>query len=119
FLILRARDFGLPLALSPLVLVGMNIVYALAAYPAGALSDGRNRLSILAAGLILLIGADALLARADGLLFVFAGVALWGLHMGLTQGLFATLVADVAAPELRGTAFGMFNLVSGLAALAA
>ena len=119
FLILRARDAGLAPALSPLVLVAMNVIYALAAYPAGVLSDRRNRLSILAAGLVLLIGADAALARADGLGLVAAGVALWGLHMGLTQGLLATLVADVAAPELRGTAFGVFNLVGGVATLAA
>jgi MFS family permease len=119
FLILRARDAGLPLALSPLVLVAMNAIYAVSAYPAGALSDGRNRLTILAAGLVLLIGADALLARADSLMLVASGVAFWGLHMGLTQGLLATLVADVAASELRGTAFGVFNLVGGVAALAA
>lgn len=119
FLILRARDVGLPLALSPLVLVAMNAIYALAAYPAGALSDKSDRLSILAMGLLLLIGADTLLAGAGGLTLVAGGVALWGLHMGLTQGLLATLVADVAAPELRGTAFGVFNLVGGAATLAA
>jgi MFS family permease len=119
FLILRARDAGLPLALSPLVLVAMNVVYALSAYPAGALSDACNRLVILAFGLVLLIAADLVLAEAGGLTGAAIGVALWGLHMGLTQGLLATLVADVAAPDLRGTAFGMFNLLSGLAALAA
>ncbi len=119
FLILKARDGGLPLALSPLVLVGMNVVYALSAYPAGALSDRCNRLIILAIGLVLLIGADFLLATPLGLAGVAAGVALWGLHMGLSQGLLATLIADVAAPELRGTAFGVFNLAGGLATLAA
>jgi MFS family permease len=118
FLILRARDTGLPVALAPLVLVAMNIVYAAAAYPAGALSDRRNRMSVLAAGLVLLILADAALA-AGGVAGVAAGVALWGLHMGFTQGLLATLIADVAAPELRGTAFGVFNLFSGLATLTA
>jgi len=119
FLILRAREAGLPLALSPLVLVAMNAIYALAAYPAGALSDSCNRLSILAFGLVLLIAADAALAQEGGLGLVAVGVVLWGLHMGLTQGLLATLVADVAAPELRGTAFGVFNLVGGVATLAA
>jgi len=119
FLILRARDAGLPLALSPLVLVAMNVVYALSAYPAGALSDACNRLVILAFGLVLLIAADLVLSGGGGLIGAAVGVALWGLHMGLTQGLLATLVADVAAPNLRGTAFGMFNLLSGLAALAA
>jgi MFS family permease len=119
FLILRARDAGLPLALSPLVLVAMNVVYALSAYPAGALSDACDRLIVLALGLALLIAADLVLAGFSGLIGVSIGVLLWGLHMGLTQGLLATLVADVAAPELRGTAFGMFNLLSGLATLAA
>jgi len=119
FLILRARDAGLPLALSPLVLVAMNVVYALASYPAGVLSDRSGRLGLLAGGLLLLIGADAMLANAAALSWVAAGIALWGLHMGLTQGLLSTLVADVAAPELRATAFGLFNLASGVAALAA
>jgi MFS family permease len=119
FLILRARDAGLPLALSPLVLVAMNVVYALSAYPAGALSDACDRLIVLALGLVLLIAADLVLAGSSGLIGVSIGVLLWGLHMGLTQGLLATLVADVAAAELRGTAFGMFNLLGGLATLAA
>jgi MFS family permease len=119
FLILKARDAGLPIALTPLVLVGMNLVYSGAAYPAGVLSDKRNRMGLLALGLVLLIAADLVLARADGLVAVSVGVVLWGAHMGFTQGLLATLVADVAAPELRGTAFGVFNLTSGVAALGA
>ena len=117
-MILRARDAGLPIALAPLVLVGMNIVYALSAYPAGVISDGRNRLTPLAIGLALLIAADAVLAGTSGLYRRRARRRLWGLHMGLTQGLLATLVADVAAPELRGTAFGVFNLAGGVATLA-
>ena len=119
FLILRARDAGLPIALSPLVLVAMNVVYALSAYPAGAFTDGRSRLAPLAAGLLLLVGADIALAAPHSALTVGLGVALWGLHMGFTQGLLATLVADVAEPELRGTAFGLFNLVGGVGALLA
>jgi MFS family permease len=119
FLILRAQGLGLPLALAPMVLVVMNIVYALSAYPAGALSDRFNRVHILAFGFLLLIAADALLAYAPGLAVVTLGVVLFGLHMGFTQGIFATLVADCAPPDLRGTAFGMFNLLSGLALLAA
>ena len=119
FLILRARDAGLPMALSPLVLVAMNVVYAISAYPAGALSDACDRLIVLAFGLALLIAADLVLAGFGGLIGVSIGVLLWGLHMGLTQGLLSTLVADVAAADLRGTAFGMFNLLSGLATLAA
>ncbi|QGM44750.1 MFS transporter [Methylocystis heyeri] len=118
FLILRARDAGLAVALAPLVLVGMNVVYALAAYPVGAISDNRDRTTPLALGLVLLIAADAALANLGGLDGVALGVALWGLHMGFTQGLLATLVADVATPELRGTAFGVFNLFGGVATLA-
>ena len=119
FLILKARDAGLAIALTPLVLVGMNLLYSAAAYPAGVLSDKRNRMSVLAVGLVLLIVADLILATESGLVAVAVGVALWGVHMGLTQGLLATLVADVAAPELRGTAFGVFNLTSGVATLGA
>ncbi len=119
FLVLRAQGTGLPLVLIPLVLVVMNFVYALAAYPAGILSDRYNRLTVLIIGLALLIAADVVLAFAPGLAGVAIGVALWGLHMGVTQGLLATLVADTAPPELRGTAYGMFNLMGGLALLVA
>jgi len=119
FLILRAQAVGLPVALVPLVLVLMNVVYSLAAYPARALSDRINRLRILGTGFAVLAAADLVLAFTDGLSGVAIGVALWGLHMGLTQGLLATLVADVAPAELRGTAFGMFNLLGGLSLLGA
>jgi MFS family permease len=119
FLILRAQAVGLPVMLVPLVLVLMNVVYAFAAYPAGVLSDHVNRITILGVGFSLLIAADLVLGFTNGLTGVAAGVALWGLHMGFTQGLLATLVADTAPPELRGTAYGMFNLLSGLALLIA
>jgi len=105
--------------LVPAVLVLMNIVYALAAYPAGVLSDRIDRRTVLIAGLLLLVVADIVLALASGIAGVAIGVILWGLHMGLTQGLLATLVADTAPAELRGTAYGMFNLLTGLALLAA
>lgn len=119
FLILRAQSVGLPIALVPAVMVLMNIVYALAAYPAGILSDRIDRHAVLIAGLGMLVMADLVLALSTGILGVAIGVTLWGLHMGLTQGLLATLVADTAPPELRGTAYGMFNLMTGLALLAA
>jgi MFS family permease len=119
FLILRAQSVGLPIALVPAVMVLMNIVYALAAYPAGVLSDRVDRYTVLIIGLVLLIVADLVLALSGGIVGVAMGVALWGLHMGLTQGLLATLVADAAPAELRGTAYGMFNLMTGVALLAA
>jgi MFS family permease len=119
FLILRAQSAGLQLMMVPAVLVVMNVAYALSAYPAGALSDRMDRVTILIVGLAFLIAADLLLAFLPGLTGIAAGVVLWGLHMGLTQGLLATLVADAAPAELRGTAFGMFNLVTGIALLAA
>ena len=119
FLILRAQAVGLPVMLVPLVLVLMNLVYAFAAYPAGALSDRVNRIFILSMGMASLVAADLVLAFTNGIEGVAVGVALWGLHMGFSQGLLATLVADVAPPELRGTAYGMFNLLSGLALLIA
>ncbi|WP_363349258.1 MFS transporter [Methylocystis echinoides] len=117
FLILKAASVGLPDALAPLVLVVMNIVYAGASYPAGAFSDQGDRLTPLAAGMGVLLLADVALAVAPSLPLVWVGVALWGLHMGLTQGLFAALVADAAPGALRGTAFGVFNLAGGLALL--
>ncbi|NVN87359.1 MAG: MFS transporter [Rhodopseudomonas sp.] len=119
FLILRAQSVGLPIMLVPAVLVVMNVVYAAAAYPAGVLSDRINRTSVLAIGIVLLIAADIALAAMPSITGVAIGVVLWGLHMGLTQGLLATLVADTSPPELRGTAYGFFNLAGGLAMLAA
>lgn len=119
FLILRAQAVGLPAMLVPMVLVLMNFVYALAAYPAGVLSDRANRITVLSVGFGLLAAADLVLSFTNGLAGVTAGVALWGLHMGFTQGLLATLVADTAPPELRGTAYGIFNLLCGVAMLAA
>jgi len=119
FLLLRAQSAGLALALVPVVIVVMNVVYALSAWPAGALSDSIGRYRLLVAGFALLIVADLVLALGNGVAMVMVGVALWGLHMGLTQGLLSALVADTAPAHLRGTAFGGFNLVSGLAMLAA
>lgn len=119
FLILRAQSIGLPLALVPVVLVIMSLVYALSAYPVGILSDRMERMTILIFGLALLVLADLVLAFATDLPGVGIGVVLWGLHMGLTQGLLATLVADTAPAELRGTAFGVFNLITGVALLLA
>jgi len=119
FLVLRAQSVGLSLALVPAVLVIMNITYALSAYPIGALSDRMDRMTILITGLVMLLVADVVLALATGIMAVAIGAALWGLHMGFTQGLLAALVADTAPAELRGTAYGVFNLVSGLALLLA
>lgn len=119
FLILRAQNVGLPITLLPAVLVVMNVVYALAAYPAGALSDRFSRVPLLAMGILLLVAADLALALLPSLGGIVLGVVLWGLHMGLTQGLLAALVADTAPAELRGTAYGFFNLLGGLAMLAA
>ena len=119
FLILKAQAVGLPAMLAPLVLVAMNVVYALAAYPAGVFSDRGDRIAPLALGMVALIAADGVLAGGNDLLMVALGVSLWGLHMGLTQGLLAALVADAAPAALRGTAFGVFNLASGVALLIA
>jgi MFS family permease len=117
FLVLRAQQGGLPLALTPLALIVMNVVYAVSAFPFGRLSDAMSHGRLLALGLAVLIGADLALAYSNQTPWVWLGIALWGLHMGITQGLFARMVADTAPAELRGTAFGFFNLVSGMAIL--
>ncbi|MEO6079413.1 MAG: MFS transporter [Steroidobacteraceae bacterium] len=119
FLLLRAQQSGLRIALVPMVLVVMNVVYAAAAYPVGAASDRYGRQGLLAFGMGVLVAADLVLAFAPGLWGVGAGVALWGLHMAFTQGLFAAWIADTAPADLRGTAFGMYNLVTGVALLIA
>lgn len=119
FLVLRADDLGLSLAFVPLVMIVMNVFYSGFAYPAGAAADRIGRRALLLTGLALLIAADLLLAFAGSPALALAGSALWGLHMAVTQGLFAKLVADTAPETLRGTAFGLFNLVSGGALLLA
>lgn len=119
FLILRAQQGGIPIALVPLVMVAMNLVYAASAYPFGKLSDKMSHAKLLALGLIVLIAADLVLATNDHWGVVLIGVALWGIHMGMTQGLLATMVANTAPIDLRGTAYGFFNLMSGLAMLIA
>lgn len=119
FLILRGMEAGLAIAVAPVVLIVMNVVYSATSAPFGSLSDRVGRRPLLAAGLLVLVGADLVLALAGGVAAVLAGAALWGLHMGLTQGLLAALVADTAPARLRGTAFGLFNLASGATLLAA
>lgn len=117
FLILKASAEGLPLVLAPLVLVVMNIVYALGAYPAGIWSDRVSAQRLFGCGLLALIAADLSLGLLPGLGGAFLGIALWGVHMALTQGLLAKLVADHAPADLRGSAFGAFNLMTGVAML--
>ncbi|WP_422844392.1 MFS transporter [Acidovorax sp. M2(2025)] len=119
FLVLRAQQSGIAVALVPLVMVAMNLVYAASAYPFGKLSDRMPHAALLAWGLVVLIAADLVLAVNGHWTTVLAGVALWGVHMGMTQGLLATMVADTAPADLRGTAYGFFNLVSGVAMLVA
>ena len=119
FLILRASNLQVPLTYIPLVLVVMSVIYALSAYPAGKLSDRMPRHLLLALGMLLLALACFVLAVATNYWLLFFGIALWGLHMGFSQGILASMVADTANPSYRGTAFGVFNLVSGLGLLLA
>lgn len=119
FLVLRAQQGGIALALVPLVMVAMNLVYALAAYPFGKLSDRMSHHKLLALGLLVLLAADLVLAASSHWSVLLVGVSLWGIHMGITQGLLASMVAATAPADLRGTAYGFFNLVSGVSMLAA
>ena len=113
FLVLRAQNVGLAIAYVPAIMIVMNIVYSLFAYPAGVAADRLSARKLLVFGLGLLVAADVILAMAASPPLAFLGVAFWGLHMAFTQGLLSKLVADTAPSELRGTAFGVFNLVSG------
>lgn len=117
FLVLRAQQSGVPLALIPLVMVVMNVIYSFSAYPFGKLSDGMSHTRLLQWGLVVLIAADVVLALSTHWTGIIVGVALWGMHMGMTQGLLAAMVAKTAPADLRGTAFGLFSLVSGVGLL--
>lgn len=111
---MRAQQTGLSVTLVPLVMVVMSLFYALSAYPAGVLSDRVNKNYLLSIGLVLLALADLVLAQADSSIVVMLGVGLWGLHMGFTEGILATMVANATPQELKGTAFGLFNFVTGV-----
>jgi len=119
FLILRAQDIGIATALAPLVMVVMNLAYGASSYPIGKLADRADRRTLLLIGFVLLIASDLFLAAAHGAALLAVGVVLWGLHMGFTQGLLAAMVADSAPQTRRGTAFGLFYLISGVATLLA
>ena len=119
FLVLRAHEVNIPLALIPLVMVAMNIVFSFTAYPFGRLSDSTSHRRLLQMGLVVLIVADLVLALSHSWVGIIVGVALWGVHMGMTQGLLNTMIAHAAPADLRGTAFGLFSLLSGLGLLIA
>jgi MFS family permease len=119
FLILRAQDVGLAVSYVPVIMIVMNVVYALFAYPAGAAADRLSARTLLLSGLGVLVIADVVLALAASPWAALLGAAFWGLHMALTQGLLSKLVADTAPARLRGSAFGIFNLVSGASLLLA
>ncbi len=119
FLVLRAQKGGIPIAFVPLVMVAMNVVYSASAYPFGWLSDRVSHPALLTSGLVVLIMADVTLAAGEHWSIVIIGVSLWGMHMGMTQGLLSAMVAEVAPTDLRGTAYGIFNLASGMAMLLA
>lgn len=119
FLVLRAQQTGIPLSLVPLVMVAMNLVYTVCAYPFGKLSDMMSHKRLLAFSLVVLLCADLLLSAAGHWSVMLAGVGLWGIHLGMSQGLLATMIADAAPADLRGTAYGFFNLVGGIAMLLA
>jgi MFS family permease len=119
FLVLKAQATGLPIALVPMVMVIMSLTYALSAYPTGKLSDRLDRYTVLIIGVIFLIAADIFLGLADNLWLLALGVGLWGLHMGFTQGLLAAMVTDTAPEQLRGTAYGVYNVVCGISLLTA
>lgn len=119
FLVLRAQEIDIPLALIPLVMVAMNVVFSFTAYPFGRLSDSISHRRLLQMGLMVLIVADLVLALSDSWIGIIIGVALWGVHMGMTQGLLNTMIARTAPADLRGTAFGFFSLLSGMGLLIA
>ncbi len=119
FLVLRVQVSGLDEAYAPLALVVMSGVYMFSAWPAGVLSDRMPRLGLLVIGCLVMVGADLLLAFGGSVVAVFVGIATWGLHMGLTEGVLAAFVADFAPEDLRGSAFGAMNLVRGVLLLVA
>ena len=119
FLVLRGSEMGFGPSFAPLVMAAMAAAFALSAYPAGWLSDRIGRWQMLTGGALVLIAADMMFAFGGTPSLALAGAALWGLHMGLTQGLFAAMVADATPSHLRGSGFGIFHLLGGIVVFAA
>ncbi|HPC46784.1 MAG TPA: MFS transporter, partial [Deltaproteobacteria bacterium] len=119
FLLLRVQGLGVRAGIVPVFYMIMNAVYALSAYPSGAISDRLGRRGVLGAGIAVLAASNLVMAVSGSPLTAALGVAMWGLHLGLTQGILASLVADTSPEDLKGSAFGLFSLASGVAMLAA
>ena len=114
FLVLKAHDIGVDAAFVPMVLVVMYLVFSVAAYPFGVLADHLDRRLQLGIGTVILVGADVVLANASTVWLTMLGAALWGLQLGVTQGLLGATIADVAPDRLRGTAFGIYDVAIGV-----
>ncbi len=114
FLVLRAQELQLALLWIPLVMIVMSAVYSLSSYPAGLLATRFGKNALFAASLVALVAATSVLAWLPGTPGLWLGVALWGLHMGLSQGGLSAAVAEFAPAELRATAFGLFHFVTGI-----
>ncbi len=118
FIILHAnQNYGLSEVYVPLVMMLYNATYCMSSYPMGALSDRKNRHLVLGLGIAILIAADVILYSAPNLMVLFLGVALWGLQIGTTQGVSVALIIDIVPDHLRGTALGVFYLISTIATI--
>ncbi len=118
FIVLRAAAIGIEHAWIPMAVVLMNITFSLSSYPFGKLADKLNPMKLLALGMVLLALANLLFAYAENYRILAAGIVLFGMHLGATQGIFSTIISEIAPSEVRATAFGIFNFFSGLALLA-
>jgi len=119
FLVLKASDVGIDPAFVPLILVFTHTVFSAAAYPFGALADRVDHRLQLALAVAVLLAADLVLAAGGTMVTAFLGASLWGLQMGVSEGLLSASVANAAPDDLRGTAFGIYQLAFGLAAFGA
>ncbi|RYD92534.1 MAG: MFS transporter, partial [Sphingomonadales bacterium] len=117
FLLLKSLEAGFSAAWAPLAMVIMHAVYGLAAYPVGKLSDRIGSRGLLVWSLAFLVGSHLTLAYATDLWVYLLGTVLWGLHMGFSQGLLGALIAGVTPDALKGSAFGAFNLMTGIVVL--
>jgi MFS family permease len=119
FLLLRSQEIGLKVSFIPVVFVVMNVAYAIVAVPFGHLADRGGFFILIVCGFLILVLADIILALTNSVGWMFVGIIFWGIHLGMTQGLLLAMISKLSPLELRGTSFGLFHAISGVALLTA
>ena len=119
FLVMRAQNVGIPVALAPLLGLVFNVTYTLGSWPAGWFSDHFSRRWIAAAGYLIFAGVYYIFGRAPSPLAIWITMAVYGLYYALTQPVLKALIVETVGQDVRGRALGVYFFVTSVATLAA